>query len=253
MSVPSAIRPVSILQPGSERQRFEGTCICIADKEFRFFVTAEHVVSGPETKRIVVGTEGTLEWPTNYQRLVSADDQESHLDIAIALSSATDGAEALPAFSLRDVWPQRKYSDGDSLVAAGYPASRARFREAQTILHTALMTVLGDVVGERTYASIGRSAETHLVMKYRQDTCIDDHGELAIGAHPRGMSGGAVFATSYYLDDLGETVFVPKLVGILIGFRELEGLLVAVRIECFLDALNIRPRGASVRFRALAV
>jgi hypothetical protein len=233
---------------------FEGSSVALALGAARIVVTAKHVVSSAQSKVVSLGSAGAREWPATYRVLESLDPSDPDPDIAIAVAEVDEVTDAaLPALPLTDLAPHGEYSAGDSVIVVGFPASKAKDLHSQNALRAKLLTATGDLVDNRMYGLLGRPMANHLLISYVRDSCLDEDGATVVGAHPRGMSGGAVFiATCGELPD-GSIVGMPKLIGILTGYRESDNLLVATRIECLLDAMNIRPHGLSPRFRAVAV
>lgn len=71
-------------------------------------------------------------------------------------------------------------------------------------------------------------------MTYAQEGRINLDGSQANGAHPRGMSGGALFMMG--VGGAGNAVAIPFLVGILTQYHNDVSTLVATRIAHFWNA-----------------
>jgi hypothetical protein len=252
----NCIRPISLIEDGSGGKRFTGSALVVATGLRRIVITAEHVVSGPETKFLGVSEVGGSNWPKEYFRVVPVDETEAPTDIAfavaeVALDNPDDSGRSLP---IELLYPGHHFAVGTSMVAVGFPGSKAKSRDGQTRLNAKLMSVVGDLASEDVYIDIGKKLTTHLAMTFRQDACVDEHNQPAPAAHPKGMSGGAMFVAAYDTDHEGRSRFVPRVVGLLTEYHRAPiDVIVAVRIDVVLDALGIRPDGAQQRYRAVDV
>ena len=248
--------PISVAEEGSGGRRFRGSAVLISFGLHRIVVTAAHVVAGPETKYLGLSQAGSVIWPTAYARVSPLDTRTRDPDIAFAfltVAAGTQGAlpESLP-FAL--LLPDHSLPEGASMVALGYPASRARATDAQTLLRADLMSVVGDLAPAGAATSDGGPPDARLAMSFRRDAFVDDHGAAVVAADPHGMSGGALFLAATRTDADGHTQFAPRLVGILTEHHaDPTNVLVASRIECLLDALGVRREGAATRFCAIDV
>jgi hypothetical protein len=246
--IAGAIRPIAEIEEGSGGKRFKGSAVVLAAGQRRPTVTAAHVVSGPGIRVISLSAIGSVVWPRKYWNVVPIDAHGSDPDVAYAIANveAARVDEVGPAISLDRVLPDQQFREGTSMVAVGFPASKNRIRTGEATMQSRIMSVVGDLVRDEQYASVGADPSTHLVMVYRQDSCVDDEGNPVVGALPRGMSGGAMFVATHH----PEMGFVPMLVGILTEYHPPpHALLVAARIEVVLDALDLPSRGKVQRFR----
>ena len=137
-------------------------------------------------------------------------------------------------------------------MAVGFPASRAKSRDGNTRLHSHRLSVVGDVASAEAHDNVSRPNDSFLAMSFRQDGVVDEEGNPSTIAHPRGMSGGAMFAAVFSADSSGAR-YTPRLVGILIEHHDPANLIVAARIGCLLDATGTRPAGERQRYRVVDV
>lgn len=250
--IAGAIRPIAEIEEGSGGKRFVGSAVVLAAGRRRPTVTAAHVVSGPGTREMSLSAFGSVVWPRKYWNVVPVDANGSDPDVAYAIANveAARADEVGPAISLDQILPDQQFREGTSMVAVGFPASKNRIRTGEPTMQSRIMSVVGDLVSDQQYVSVGADPSTHLVMVYRQSSCVDGEGNPVVGALPRGMSGGAMFVATHH----PEMGFVPMLVGILTEYHPPpHGLLVAARIEVVLDALDLLRPGTDQRFRRVDV
>jgi hypothetical protein len=112
-----------------------------------------------------------------------------------------------------------------------------------------LMVALVDLVATELCPQGRQDRRVHYCFNYSQEGRTDLAGAPSVGAHPRGMSGGAVFAVGHAKTSTG-SYYVPFLVGILTEFHEDSGMLVASRVRNVWEALGILQAGRGGLFRA---
>jgi len=253
--IAACVRPVSLIESGSAGKRFVGSAVVVAAGSRRVVVTAEHVVAGPEPKLVGMSTVGSVQWPTNYSRVEPVNQLVPPVDLAFFVAEVESGNpfDLLPPLPVSRFLPGEDLPAGGSVVAVGFPSSRAKSRDGHKRLHSHRLSVVGDLAPLESYARVNRSPASFLAMEFRQDGVVDEAGQPSTTAHPRGMSGGAMFAATFSADASGVR-FTPRLVGILIEHHdEPDNLLVAARIECLLDATGSRHGDAAQRYRAVEV
>jgi len=247
-----AFRPISLLEDGSGKLRPTGTAFVLASGNRRVFVTAEHVVEGHELKYVGLSPEGGVYWPKKYWKLVPLIQDLPPADVAwattnLAPDASPDLAAALPLDLAR---PEFRLDEGSSLVAIGYPASRAKVKQAHSVIATELMSVVGEAAPPNTYSELALDPRVHLAVTYRKDGLVDASGSRIVGAHPKGMSGGGLFVVTYGQPRDRPLLVVLFLAGVLIRFHSApHNVMVATRIECLLDGLDVPRSGAPVRYR----
>jgi hypothetical protein len=253
--IADCVRPISVVESGSGGRKFIGSAVVIATASKRVVVTANHVIAGPEGKLIGMSSDGSIRWPSNYSRVEPVGDLAPPVDLAfiVAEVESQNPFDILPALPAGNILPGQDFPAGTSLIAVGFPASRAKSRDAQTRLRTHRMSVVGDLASESVHWMVNRDPVSFLCMEFRQDRVFDTVGSPATASHPRGMSGGALFAAAFLAD--GESVrYTPRLVGILIEYHdEPANVIVAARIDCLLEATGSRPNGAPPRYHSADV
>lgn len=227
----------------------------IAVESKRIIITAAHVVAGPERKIVGMSPMGSVHWPKNYSRVEPINDTVPPTDLAffvveVGLGNPFDLQSPLPVSS---ILPGEDLPEGVSVVAVGFPASRAKSRDGNTRLHSQRLSVVGDLASDKVYKAINRPPASFFAMDFRQEGVVDEAGNPSTTAHPRGMSGGAMFAATFSAKNSGVR-FTPRLVGILIEYHDHPAnAIVAARIDCLLDATGTRPDGNHQRYRAVDV
>lgn len=235
------IRPVTIVEQGSGKISPSGTTFILAAGPRRILATAEHVVVGPETKLFGVSPHGSTAWPNRHWRLVASGDGVPLADIAWAAATIGEDADepTAAAIPLEAVLPFFRFEEGASVVAVGYPASRAKLRDAQQTLSSQLMSVVCSCSPSSVYRAMRLDPQVHFAMSYDQASCVGLDGAGVVGAKPKGMSGGPAFLATYEPVGDGAYTAVPRLVGIMTEYHgPPDNVIVGVRIEHLLDGLE---------------
>ncbi len=238
-----ALRPVIRVEEGSGGQRIEGTATVVHEGTGRFVLTAHHVVMGDLTCYLGVRGRPSVRWPSAYSVLEPL--LSTAFDADIAWAHARVGAEqsdlegglpmAMAVTSLDD-------SANTMYVAAGYPASKAKVRMGLGSAEARLMFAVVELAPPAGWRPSGFDPAVQMAFKYSQTGRSNAQGEAAVGAHPKGMSGGAVFAIGQSRSS-SAPLYMPFLVGLLTQFHEDHGLLVATRIRHIWESLGLQqPR-----------
>ena len=178
------------------RRRLTGSATSLAaSSSRRIVVTAEHVLAGPEAKHLGVSRNNSVRWPEKYWRLSAIDPDLPEADVAWAVADVAAEADDVvrAAIPLALALPIPPIAESASLVAVGYPASRGKLKNAHALLSAQLMSVVGKAVSARVLEDLKLDPRVHLGMLYEQAACVDLDGNPSVGAHPKGMSGGAMF------------------------------------------------------------
>jgi hypothetical protein len=251
-----SVRPISMFEEGSGGRRFIGSSFVLSHGNQQLVITAEHVVSGPETRFLGVSASGGVLWPKNYSRLEPIDPTTPYPDVAFAFAKVDNSLEPdiPPPLPRSIVLERHQFAEGSSMVAVGFPGSRAKARNAQTKLVAEWMSVIGDLAPEDVYSRIGKSASTHLAMEFHQNGCVDENSRPAPAAHPKGMSGGPMFVAAYRASPGQPDKIVPRLVGVLTEYYpDPDNVIVALRIEAALGALDPHRSPTRPLYRAVDV
>lgn len=156
----SCVRPLSLIEEGSGGKRFIGSAFIVAAGQRRIVITAEHVVSGPEVKFLGLSEAGGINWPKDYFRVEAVDTSRTSPDIAFAIAdvAAEDPTSEVRPLPIDLLYPGQSFEVGASMVAVGFPGSKAKSREGQSRLSAKLMSVVGDLAPDDVYSRLGKSA-----------------------------------------------------------------------------------------------
>jgi hypothetical protein len=235
--VSGAFRPVFVAEEGSGGRKATGTAFVVGENNRRFLLTAEHVVKGPHKKFVGVIGEDTFPWPRNYSKLAAKQEGLPDADIAWASATVTQSDTALrdhlPFALARAAIPDE---DGAVYVAVGFPVSKAKIRLGEGIAAAKLMTAVVHRAPSEVLNDLSLDPRIQIAMAYSQDGRTNLDGSSAKGAHPQGMSGGALFALMSTQSE-NKTVVIPFLIGILTQYHIDINALVATRVAHFWNAI----------------
>lgn len=244
-SIALAIRPVYSLREGSKRVTAHGSAVVVGSGPHRLLVTAEHVLSGTESKRVMSTSAQLVRWPKDRKRLVPLEDAARSPDLVWSEVGADDAPQWQHFVELRTFLDLVSLPDGIEFLAAGFPLSRNTVRQGEGKIKAGLMFATVRHASDSEYAMVGRDRRSFVVARYRQDGRTTLAGEPTTGAHPKGMSGGGLFLRVRDVDTLAESM---RLVGFITEYHAAPGLLVAVRMEALLDGIGLQGVSWSPQF-----
>lgn len=248
IAIGDAIKPISIVEEGSGGLLPSGSSFLVSIGHHRYHVTANHVVSGPQSKIVGLSSAGAIQWPRSYSVLQPISPEYPTVDVAYAI--ATVSSDALPdieaAIQLRSAIPNQVIEPGTSLVAAGFPTSRSKIRYAEDRLEGRLMYLAGDALVPAPGSGITYDNRIHIAMRYDPQACQDFEGEPITGPVPTGMSGGVLFRPTIAHYASGRSSVILSVAGILSEYHARHRLMIATNINCFLDAIG-DPRSPEPR------
>lgn len=247
-----AFRPVLGIKEGSGGRQLKGTATLIQEGEQRFLVTAHHVVKDGTPKSFGVSGSESIPWPKNYFILRPGDQSLPDPDIAWAHTrSAPPGAGLDGGIGAALAVTAHEESGNTAYLAAGYPASKGKVRMGAGTAESKLMVALVELANREEWPREGLDSRTHVCFRYSQEGRTDIHGAPAVGAHPRGMSGGAVFAVGQPKQPTEKPFYVPFLVAVLTEFHEAAGILVGAKIGNLWEAVGMQTPRARQLYRAV--
>jgi hypothetical protein len=246
------LRPISYIEEGSGGKRFVGSAVLLSSGDQRAIVTAAHALDGSESKIVGMLDAGRRPWPEAFRRVQPIDSALQDPDLAFSVATVSDGAPAWRGgLTLNQLYPDQTFLPRASMVAVGFPASRVKTRYDRNALSVEPLAIGCDLASESEYRAVNADMETDLVVTFSQSRRLDSNGQPSAMPDPRGMSGGALFISTYDTHGAGGASYTPRLVGILKRcYRAPHHLLVATRIECFLDAVWLLRSGVPRRFRS---
>lgn len=237
-AVARSIKPVLEIQQGSGGLKQTGSAFILRFGTEGAIVSAEHTVSGPETK-VVALMEGTAtKWPRPYFAIDGRETGIPTADVAYAFGVVRPDAEGL----MTGIGPDRiaagfEFDERASFMSIGYPASRAKMRNADASLRNQLFFVSGHRAADSAYLKLGLDKRVHIAVRYDPKAVRNMEGQSRQGAEPRGMSGGVLLAPMTRVTASGrETLLLVA--GVLTRFYPApDNVFVATRIDCVLDAV----------------
>jgi hypothetical protein len=236
--VARSIKPVLEREQGSAGLKQIGSAFILRFGDEGAIVTAEHTVSGPETKIVALMEGKATRWPREYFTIEGNGSGIPTADVAYAFGEVHPDSRGL----MTGLRPDQlavgfAFAEGDSLIAMGYPASRAKVQNSDESLKNELFFVTGHRAGATVYQELRLDERVHIAVRYDPKAVRTMDGEWKQGAHPRGMSGGLVFAPMTQIDGAGSKMVLLG-AGVLTAFYPApHNVLVATRIACVLDAI----------------
>ena len=231
-SILGAFRPVMSIEQGTGRVAQTGTAFVVAEESRLFIVTAEHVLNGPEAKLLGVSEAGSIRLPRRFSRLEAVSSEHPHADVAwmtLEASSLAEPFDSTIPFALAS--SPVSITHGATYVAVGQPASKSSVQQAQTILSSKIMMAFLEPASSTVVDALGLDEKIQLAFTYPADTSEKIRSGAVPPARPRGMSGGAIVATTRIRRRDGSTRMIPLLVGVLTQFHESQQAFVATRLE----------------------
>jgi hypothetical protein len=236
--VARSIKPVLEREQGSAGLRQIGSAFILRFGDEGAIVTAEHTVSGPESKVVALMEGKGIKWPREYFAIDGNAIGIPTADVAYAFGEVRPDAHGLMAGLGPDqIAVGYSFDEGTSFISMGYPASRAKVRNADASLKNQMFFVSGQRAASSAYQKLGLDERVHIAVHYDPKAVQNMDGEWKQGADPHGMSGGLLFAPMTHV--VGTTSKILLLVaGVLTDFhRAPDNILVATRIDCVLDAI----------------
>jgi hypothetical protein len=112
-----------MFEEGSGSRRFISSSFVFGHRNRQLVITAEHVVSGPETKFVGVSPSRGVLWPKEYSRLEPMGSNTLYPDVAFAFVKVDVSREPdiPPPLPMSLVLGGQQFADGSSMVAVGFP------------------------------------------------------------------------------------------------------------------------------------
>lgn len=247
-SVANALRPVLLIKDGSKRISACGTAVVVGIGPNRIVVTAEHVLAGNERKKVLSPCAGLADWPAGRKRLVSLADSCLDPDLTWSELSNSDATQWHDFINIGTFLDRIHVPDGIEFLAAGFPASKTKIWQGQHQINAGLMFATVRHATPTQYQALKKDPRGYVVAHYEQQGRRNLAGQAATGAHPKGMSGGALFMAT---QDTATSARSLRLLGFITEYHKSSGLLVAVRVEGLLDGVDIQDVKWGRLFRAI--
>ena len=232
--------------PSGRRKKAVGSAFVIRFGKHAYVVTAEHVLTQSPRPLVGIMKRASVRWPEAY-KVVRPRDSSDVPDCDIAYYGGEVLASDLSGFLPTDIYPNYKFDSDHPLIAVGHPVSRAKFGADPTRLTAPNAMIVGPSVPPERLLKLGYDPRTHLGIEYDPQERVDSSGRRVVGPEPWGMSGGVLLAPIE--EEVGtESRLGVMIVGVLIHYcKPPDSVLVASRIDCFLDAVfPSRPDGETL-------
>lgn len=234
------VRPLMEIEDGSGRRLPVGTAVLVQSNAARYVLTAAHVVSGPTTKLIGVFEQDAIAWPRPYSLLKPMEGNLPDADLAWATATALPGDTALsPGLPMALALGNVPDAPGSAYIAVGFPGSRAKVRHPDGLLNSKMMIAVVERAPPAAASAVVKDARVQMALHYSQAGRTGLDGSPTVGAHPKGMSGGAVFAVLQATTPKGSIEFLPFLAGIVTEFHADIATLVATRVTHLWQAAGL--------------
>lgn len=237
-AVARSIKPVLEMEQGSRGLKQIGSAFILWFGSEGAIVTAEHAVSGRETKVIALMEGNATKWPPSYFTVEGRETDIPSADVAYAFGEVSRDAQGLMAGLGPDqIAVGFEFDEGASFISVGYPASRAKMRSADASLRNQIFFVSGHRAADVVYEKLGLDKRVHIAVRYDPKAVRNMEGQAQQGAEPRGMSGGLLFAPMTRMTSASSEILL-LVAGVLTRFYPApDNVLVATRIDCVLDAV----------------
>ncbi len=230
----SSVLPL-FLDDGRSLEQF-GSGVLVALSDRHFVLTAAHVtdlvaqgdVCAPTEEGIlpIRGGYGHARLPRNVPR------NTDKYDIAyFSLSPDYAGSlhRAINPLIVDDCRLWESLVEDDIYTFTGYPASKSRARSDSH--STEMFSYTGAAASIAKYGRMGYDTADHILVNFNRKKSINNDGRQLMPPHPRGISGGGVFAWPKDVFDKTEPDFRRYLVGIAHTYEKRSNCLIGTRIN----------------------
>ena len=168
---------------------------------------------------------------------------EGHID-QLDVGGVLLSRESLPPYPAVDKFavdtsylrPQYLPRTGKQYVIVGFPASRSKLNPVAKTVTTSPHAYYSGVTSEETYAMLGLSTETHLVLPLDLKKGFDSSGRHRNPPKPQGMSGSPVWVL--YEENVRGASRTFPLVAVGTTYKKNLKVLIATDIAVVVDLIN---------------
>jgi len=125
--------------------------------------------------------------------------------------------------------------ENDIYTFSGYPASKSKVQAHRA--SSEVYSYSGSAASPAKFERLGYNLDDHILVNFDRRTSVDPRGVHRVPPHPRGISGGGVFAWPKDVFDNPKTSIERKLVGIGHTYLKTARCLVGTRIGSFLSLI----------------
>lgn len=247
----SAVTPL-FLDDGRNLQQF-GSGVFVILGEAHFVLTAAHVgdltahgaICMPAESGIVpiCGTYGHVQIPRNVSR---NKDKYDVAYVRLTEEFANNVDRAIRPLTLRDLRLQESLMEDDVYTFSGYPMSKGKSRADRCF--SEIFSYTGAAASISKYQRMGYDQDDHILVNFNRKRSIDSEGKQQMPPHPRGISGGGVFAWPKDVFEKSDPDFRRYLVGIGHTYLKQAHCLIGTRINVFLTLIVANHHDIAAEF-----
>ena len=238
-----ALVPIFLRTEASKALKQIGTAIFVEFQGEPFLLTAAHVLDEREHGELVVPMAHGMESIEGYIAHVDILPEETRRSdtIDVGYCRLTNGCATKLCFNFKPLPGSRLEIVPDALElgacsVVGYPVSKAKYLAGQYTSETVYLR--GVAEHPPKYEALGITPKTNIVICLRAKKVVNRDKKFVNHAHPRGMSGGAIFAWPAG-HELSEDWSLPKLVGVFHTYHQAQGLLVGSTLLPLVAAIGL--------------
>jgi hypothetical protein len=238
-----SVRPLAVPDPSGLEPIPAGSAVLLWHRGNRYVVTAAHVVELYRNSAYYMGPEGPwVELPMPFVVSVAKDAtrKDDHFDFAFqriddTLADQLSGCVFLTANQIETHdnvqfgTPRAKY------LALGWPLNRIEYKRYSNTTRLKNLSYIGGIASLQEYRTAKLVPKTNVVIDFDYQNVVGRSG-LHTAPSVEGLSGGGMFRFRS-VERLGD-VSPPKLAAITIEQRRRERLMVGVRIDVVLAAID---------------
>jgi len=232
-----------------ESQRGEGfthvgTGVFIELQSQPFLLTAAHVTDNLKHSQLWVPAHDSIYPIQGYVGYVDLLPEQVRSDDPVDVAYyRLDSRFARGMLELFKIWPQTRCElivnslELGVCSVCGMPASR--FKRSGGVYSSETASVRGIAAPAEDYERESLSPEQNIIVRFHKKRAVSkETGKRMNPVHPRGMSGGGIFAwpPGYELSDDWS---IPKLVGVFHSYKESKGLLIGTPLISVLTAAMV--------------
>src|ERR1051326_7888115 len=241
-----SLQPVCPIYSVDERGRpvLTGSAVLLRIANTHFLLSAAHVLDGNAGSTLYYGGRGPLKPLEGIAQKSSLPAGCSREDDKI-----DTGLMELKPNIVSDLNRQHRFLDArhlqpndvarpDSIYELrGYPETRSKLNPTTRKVRPGPFSYLASPAGASQYTRQQVDACSHLLLKFDRNNSFNGTGQRITAPLPHGMSGGGVWKRR--VDSRSDDLFQSGwLVGIAIEYEAEESIVVATRINLFLEAIR---------------
>jgi hypothetical protein len=238
------VRPLAVPDATETELLPVGSAVLIWHRGSHYIVSAAHVVEMYPECTYYIGTNNhwvEIEGPFHVSAAPNGNREEDVYDFAFQhvdadFASRLDGCAFLTADQIStDDTLEFTAPFRSKYMALGYPLNQFKLRRGGKTTATPALSYIGAIAPLSDYQRVKLHPATHIVTEFDYKSVV---GPAGVQQAPKfeGLSGGGQFRL-HSLENPGN-ITIPKLAAITVEQRRLERLMVGVRIDVILTAID---------------